>query len=381
MTQPFVRTTDALQRDRPIVLRAGIAFMLLVSAGWFAWMLRAQVPLYVVSDRARVEALSPHTIGAPVDGGVAAVYVALGQHVERGDILLMLDVSSERLARQQQELQAVSSSAAVQRLQREIALQSEALAEAQRAADATRAEAQARLQEGTAALRQAESEARRAALLYKAGLLSDTDRSRTDTDELQKRAAAASMTAALQRSTAQDRATCRAKSADLEKLRSQVNEIATQGESASMSARIAQAEIEKRTIRAPVSGTVATELLVRPGSVVIQGERITSILPSSSMQIVAYVPALAASGRIRAGQDARLALDAFPPIEYGWIATRVARVAAEPIDGLLRVDLNIVSANRRIPLQHGLAGVVEIETEKLSPWTLILRAAGKRLQG
>jgi membrane fusion protein (multidrug efflux system) len=57
----------------------------------------------------------------------------------------------------------------------------------------------------------------------------------------------------------------------------------------------------------------------------------------------------------------------------------VAKVASEVRDGAVRVELVIdqVSA-RRIPLQHGLPGSVEIEVERTTPWTLLMRHAGRR---
>ena len=49
-------------------------------------------------------------------------------------------------------------------------------------------------------------------------------------------------------------------------------------------------------------------------------------------------------------------------------------------DGNVRVELSVQpDADSRIPLQHGLPGSVEIEIERASPATLVLRAAGKLL--
>lgn len=58
----------------------------------------------------------------------------------------------------------------------------------------------------------------------------------------------------------------------------------------------------------------------------------------------------------------------------------VANVAGEPRNGQVRVEFTIhPSPASQIPLQHGLPGTVEVEVDRLSPATLVLRAAGKLL--
>jgi membrane fusion protein (multidrug efflux system) len=87
-----------------------------------------------------------------------------------------------------------------------------------------------------------------------------------------------------------------------------------------------------------------------------------------------------ALGRIQPRQPARLRLDGFPWTQYGTISATVIRVVSQDDNEWLQVELairpNLASA---IPLQRGLAGTVEVEVERVSPATLILRAAGQRL--
>ena len=55
----------------------------------------------------------------------------------------------------------------------------------------------------------------------------------------------------------------------------------------------------------------------------------------------------------------------------------VKQVASEPHDGTARVELVIRHASAsRIPVQHGLPSSVDIEVERVSPWTLLVRSAG-----
>ena len=80
------------------------------------------------------------------------------------------------------------------------------------------------------------------------------------------------------------------------------------------------------------------------------------------------------------GQPARLRLDGFPWAQYGSLAATVTSVATEARDGVIRVELQLPPETpTAIPLQHGLPGTVEVEVERISPATLVLRAVGTRL--
>jgi len=67
-------------------------------------------------------------------------------------------------------------------------------------------------------------------------------------------------------------------------------------------------------------------------------------------------------------------LASFPWTQYGSLAAVVTRIAGEARDGKIRVELSVQpNSPSSIPLQHGLPGVVEIEVERVSPATLLLR--------
>jgi membrane fusion protein (multidrug efflux system) len=55
-------------------------------------------------------------------------------------------------------------------------------------------------------------------------------------------------------------------------------------------------------------------------------------------------------------------------------------VASELRQGRVRVELDVLDArSSRIPLQHGMTGVVEIEVERVTPAVLVLRMVGRKL--
>ena len=56
----------------------------------------------------------------------------------------------------------------------------------------------------------------------------------------------------------------------------------------------------------------------------------------------------------------------------------VETIANEPRDAHIRVDLMLKPDHASaIPFEHGLPGTVEIEVDRVSPATLLLRAIGK----
>ena len=111
-----------------------------------------------------------------------------------------------------------------------------------------------------------------------------------------------------------------------------------------------------------------------------EGDRLAAVVPRGELQVVADFLPPSALGRIRPGQPARLRLEGFPWTQYGSLAATVSRVASEVRNGRIRVELSVDSNGASpIPLQHGLPGTVEVEVERVSPATLVLRAAGKLL--
>jgi hypothetical protein len=46
----------------------------------------------------------------------------------------------------------------------------------------------------------------------------------------------------------------------------------------------------------------------------------------------------------------------------------------------VRVDVSVLSVPA-IPIQHGLTGSLEVSTDRVTPFTLLLRALGGRLSG
>jgi len=138
-------------------------------------------------------------------------------------------------------------------------------------------------------------------------------------------------------------------------------------------------EIERRKLRSPVAGRIGEVTVLREGSVVQEGSRVATVVPGGELRVVAEFPQ-ATVGRLRRGQPARVRLTSFNWAEFGALSASVISVATEPQGGRIRAELRLLGeAPRGIRLQHGLAGVVDVEVERASPATLVLRAAGRSL--
>ena len=170
----------------------------------------------------------------------------------------------------------------------------------------------------------------------------------------------------------------KANEARLAKLKSEVATIDGDIETAKAAIKRCEYDIEKRLIRAPIAGQLGEVATLRVGGFVDAGEKVATVVPTGELKAVANFPPLAALGRIRAGQPARLRLDGFPWTQYGMLAGKVTTVANEPRDGTIRVELSVdPSSAPLIPAQHGLPGTVEIKVERVTPATLVLRVVGK----
>jgi len=379
MSESFFRSEGLLRADDARAIRSLCALVLVLSLAWVVWLFKASVPLYAISNRARLESATLHWVDAPVEGRVTNVLVKLGEQVRSGQVLVELDATSERLRESEQDVRSTTTGTAIERARRAIELESAALLRLRESSAAAELETTARYREAEELALLAEAEARRANELHRNGLVSELERDRAASEAASRRAAAATFEAAMRRSRIERQIEEGTHRAALETLRGELDALLRDARTSSLTKDILVAEVEKRLIRSPVSGRIGTEIAVRNGSTVELGTRLTSIVPEDGVIVVAYFRPETVSGRVEVGQTAHLSLDAFSVIEYGWLTGRVSRAATEPQDGLLRVEVAFDGGPTRVPLRHGMTGQLRIETERTSPLTLVLRSAGKRM--
>jgi membrane fusion protein (multidrug efflux system) len=129
---------------------------------------------------------------------------------------------------------------------------------------------------------------------------------------------------------------------------------------------------------APVAGRLGEVAVLRVGAFVDEGDTLGAVVPRGSLRIVAEFLPPAALGRIRPGQPAWMRLAGFPWTQYGALRATVQRVGHEVREGRVRVELTVdAGSGAAVPLQHGLPGSVEVQTEMVTAATLALRTAGR----
>jgi membrane fusion protein (multidrug efflux system) len=381
MSTPFPRTVEALRIDR---FRGSLLVLTLVTvllACWLAWFFLAAITRYEVTSTARLEIDQEATlVQSPVTARVETTNLVLGRQVRAGEILVELDSNSERLQVQEERRRLAGLSPQIASLRDQIANVNQSSTREQRATRTAVEQAAARFQEADAAARQAEANTSRLALLRAEKLASERDYEQAKFEAERQRHAADGLRLEAERLDGEQRT--RESDRSVESLNLQGQTAKMESDSSTILATIQRLEyeVERRSIRAPVSGTLGDVAVLRPGAVVQAGEKLGAIVPSGKLRAVAQFPPSAALGRIRVGQRARMRLDGFPWAQYGSIPATVSRVAGEVRDGQVRVELGITpTAAFRVPLQHGLPGSVEVEVERLTPAALLLRTAGRLL--
>ncbi|MCC7538530.1 MAG: HlyD family efflux transporter periplasmic adaptor subunit [Deltaproteobacteria bacterium] len=352
-------------------------------AAWASWMALAEVSLHEVTERARLEVgevIRP--VEASVEGQIVVSRLGLGQRVERGQVLVELDASIEQ--RRLVEARARRSVIAPQidALRRQVDAESE-VGTRQRSRTRTEIDqARARAREADVRVHVARDEVRRLEQLAAQRYATDAELVRARAEVDRARAAASAAQLEVRRLERERQLEAPQTTSRVEELRREI--AALEGEVVTTAATIAtlEREIERRVVRAPVSGRVGELTRLQVGQFVRPGERLAVIVPRGRLQVVADFEPSAALGRVRRGQAARMRLHGFPWLQYGMLEGVVTEVADEPRDGTVRVELALRRPEATtIPLQHGLPGTVEVEVERVPPWVLVLRATGHVLGG
>lgn len=334
--------------------------------------------VYETSTAARLESSeAARPIAADADGRVVAVFVGLDDEVAEGDVLLELDASDLEL--QTQEIlarhSALIGSLAAATAHRDAI--EEALKSSGTASTAAVAEARSWAREAAAAARLAAAEAERAESLAASGSLSSADHERAIAEAAQRRAQAEALQQGVRRVGFEGELDRGDRRSLLQALEQEIARITGEIGAAEVAIARLDREVELRQIRAPATGRIGAISAIKPGDHLSRGSLVGAVVPDGPLRVVAWFEPRAAVGRIRPGMPAHLRLDGFPWTEYGTLPAAVDRVASEPTDGRIRVELAIgASEGSVIPAQHGLEGQVEVAIEAVSPATLVLRAAG-----
>lgn len=377
----FSRTMRALDADGMSPMLLAVILVAGLAGVWSSWLVLARVPVYELSQAARLEVERVHPVASTASGRVVSTFLALGQEVRQGDVLLEVEAGREQLETAGEQKRLATLSGEVDALNRQIANYEQLVEESRRASRAGLAEASERVAGTAAAARQAEDKLNRLLRLSESGLVSKADVEAARAEKAGRDAELSAVRVGIERFRAEQIAIERGKRADLNALvRERVN---LEGQQAGARSTVAlrEREGELRRIRAPMSGRLGEVNPIQIGAVIREGDSLASILPEGQVRVVAEFAA-PALGRLRPGQRGRLRLDGFPWTQYGHVDAEVVRVATETRQQRVRVELAVrPSAGSAIPLQHGMPGVAEIEIERVAPLSLLLRSLGHALSG
>jgi membrane fusion protein (multidrug efflux system) len=353
-----------------------IAATLLLS--WVLWFCLARVTLYEVTTMARLEVdRAVYPIEAPVAGRVVATRLVLGQEVRAGDMFVELETEAQRLQLEEERTRLAALTAQLDGIQQEIMAEEEAQRQERQAARVALDEARAQYREAEVAAQAAQKAADIYIRMEARGLASKLDFLRVTTEAPKRRAAADALHFAISRLEGEQRTKKSERQGRLERLKREASQLTGQIAEATAAIERPAYEITRRSIRSSMAGRLGEVANVQIGTVVREGDKLGAVVSPGTLKVIANFLPSTALGRIKPGQPARLRLEGFPWTQYGAVTAKVTSVASEIRDKLLRAELTVdAEAASPIPLQHGLPGTVEVEVERVSPATLVLRTAG-----
>jgi membrane fusion protein (multidrug efflux system) len=369
MPSEFRQTSIALRGDRERGRRALIALAaipgLLVLAG--LWLALARVPVYAVSQLARLEARDQvHPVDALVGG-----------RVHRGDVLLTLDATDVRLRLDEARATEHGLTAQIAALEAEIAAREDALVSTRSLGEASLSEAQAARTETQAEAGLASRERVRADLMRQAGVVAEAEADRAGAAVAQADAAVHAREHRLSVLSSQTRRDVADRRAANDGLRRSLAALVAEHDAAAVAVHRLEVELDRPALRAPIDGVLGQVRAPQVGSVVAAGQTVAVVTPESALQVVADFAPASAIGRVRPGQRGDMRVAGFPWTQYGMLGATVAAVSGEVADGRIRVVLELdPHTASAIPRRHGVTGEVEIELDRVSPAVLIARAAG-----
>jgi membrane fusion protein (multidrug efflux system) len=378
MLTDFRRSLRTLQTDSPHRSNSLLLTVVVLLCAWVAWFALARVSVFAVTGNARLEVeREKHPVGSAVAGRVLSTSLIVGRLVRAGDVLVELDATAEELARHEEQVRLAPAASQIESLREELAAQERALEQEQHSAHAGIEEGEARIRQSVAAARFARDESERMARLQATGLVSELEALRAANTAIERDAEARVAEHALSRLVREFEVRAQNRLAEMAGLKREIAALqGTREEALAASERI-EFDIEQRIVRAPISGVIAEVSPLKPGSLVAPGDRVCTIVPDGEVRVVARFAPAAVLGRVKAGQMARVRLEAFPWTQYGSALAHVTSVAGELHDGEIRVELELERTETpAFPLQHGLPAEVNIEVERASPAALVLRSIG-----
>jgi multidrug resistance efflux pump len=387
MSVAFFRTVHELKSDSPHTSIATILLTTAILGLWVGWLLIARVSIYRSTDRAKLVGGTGYEADAAVAGRVVSNRLHLGQKVSAGEILIVLDQVAEQRQLEEDQTRARVIEPELSEIYREIAAEKEGMTAARKTSAVAVNQARVQWQGAEKAWQIAADIFAR----YQSAeaVVSRIDELRAQAEAQSARAKADNLHLEQSRLERDSQTQLSDRQARIDQLQEEGRHL--EGEEKTISAEIKRLEyeIQKRLIRAPITGRVAGVAPIRVGAFVHEGDRLATVVPVQTIKAVAEFSPAESLGLIKPGQRAWIHLNGFPWTQYGSVRATVASVASEPHlvgrsgetpDERIRVEMKIDPRSApAIPIQYGLPGTAEIEVERISPAQLVLRVAGKAM--
>jgi membrane fusion protein (multidrug efflux system) len=270
---------------RKLILRSGIALALLAAAsgGYYGWQ---QIRFIESTDNAYVEG-DISVISPRIDGYVAQVAVGDNQAVHAGDVLVTIEDSDFRARAAQTAAALAGAQASLITVDSQITYQDARIAEMVAAERSARAE-----------LTRARQEFERNQKLVAGKIIGTQEMDDTTATKLKAEAEVSRLAASLVAEQAQKGV--------LEANRAEA--LAKIGE-AEANLALAQNDLEKTVIRAPIDGVIGNRA-VRVGQFVQPGSQLLSLVPNQVHVIANFKETQI--GHMQPGQTVKVSVDAFP---------------------------------------------------------------------
>jgi multidrug resistance efflux pump len=383
MPAEFERTAGALEREPHRRWIGVVTLGLVLVALWGVWLCTAQVSVRLTTEEARLEVSTlVHPVRAEVGGRVVRSAAILDRPVREGDLVLELDASEALLAVEEARARIAANQRILADLRHLARAEQAVIEQIGVARDAAVDETNARADQATAAAHYSKLRAEAEAELRAQGFASELDSAQLQSEARGRRSLARAQRLASRRLAEDHQTAIMEQGVELEQIELRASELMAAIADDRAKIRRLELDIERRTIRAPVEGRLGWVGEMSTGLVVEAGEHVATVIPPGELRIVAHFPVRGSRGRVRAGQRATLRLHAYPWTQYGVVTGVVARVASEPSENRLRVEVQLDAAQpNTLELEHGLEGALEVAVERVTPLTLLLRAVGTMVDG
>lgn len=135
--------------------------------------------------------------------------------------------------------------------------------------------------------------------------------------------------------------------------------------------------LKQKIIISPIDAVVAEITSLQAGQWIETGQSLASLFPSGELEIIGFFKPADAQGHITHGQNAKIYMDSFPWLNYGRLNAEVTQIDRAERDGNIRIKLKLLPGSQnRLPLEPGMSLSIRVETDRKTPWALLLQSVG-----